>query len=69
MGSNESLAQAQQMFGTLFREVVGDDAEFSPTNRDIQSMLTTEETVNYWTEPGKDETVSDSPSSRFYPFR
>ena len=69
VGSDESMAQAQQMFGSLFRDVVGDDVQHAPTTRDMQSMLTTEETLNYWTEPGKDEAVSDSPNSKFYQFR
>ena len=69
VGSNESMAQAQQMFSTLFTDVVGDDLQNAPSNRDIKSMLTTEETMNYWSEPGKEETVSDSPTSKFYHFR
>ena len=65
MSSQEGLAQAQKMFSDLFSSVVGNNG--GPG--DVQSMLTTEETMNYWSEPGSDDPISDSPASKFHIFR
>ncbi len=66
--SDSAAAEAGQMFRSLIADVAGEEALRALSLTDSRSLLTTQETLNYWTEPGSDDTASDSPCSKFHSF-